>query len=454
MPKLPTVAIIGRPNTGKSTLFNRMIGKRRSIESDIAGTTRDLISHRVDLEDMSYLLVDTGGIGASADKDFEQDVAEQSLLALEFADVIIFTVNAMEEITTDDQKVIDIIRKKRRRHVPVIVALTKSDTPGRRDALILDFHEADIGDDILTISAPHRIGIDELNDTIVKHLKLLNFEKSPPDTGDQPPRIAIIGRPNVGKSSIVNALMSDGQREKSPVLVSPVAGTTRDSIDTEVTYHDKKYIIVDTAGLRKQASRRDDEIERFSTMRTLTAVEQADIVILVLSAAEAPTQQDKRIAAMAVESGKGLMILLNKIDTLRGEKRTDGIGFITDTLHFVTKFARVIPCSAKTREGLVKLFDMVEAVQMSRVRRIPTNQLNRWFEETVHGKPLGGIAKTKYITQADEIPPTFVLFTKNTRTVQASQLRYLENQLRKTFGFDGTPIRFIVKPTEKKEPTK
>ena len=449
MAKLPTVAIIGRPNTGKSTLFNRLIGKRRSIESDIAGTTRDLISHRVDLENMSYLLVDTGGIGASADKDFEQDVAEQSLLALEFADVIVFTVNAMEEITADDRKIIENIRKKRRRHEPVIVALTKADTVERRDALILDFHEMDIGEDILTLSAPHRIGIEELNAAIVKHLKLLNFEKAAPVTGDQPPRIAIIGRPNVGKSSIVNALMSDSQREKSPLLVSPVAGTTRDSIDTEVTYHDKQYIIVDTAGLRKQASRRDDDIERFSTMRTLTAVEQADIVILVLSAAEAPTQQDKRIASMAIESGKGLMILLNKIDTLRGEKRTDGIGFVTDTLHFVTKFARVIPCSAKTREGLVKLFDMVEAVQMSRVRRIPTNKLNRWFEETVHGKPLGQIARTKYLTQADEIPPTFVLFVKNPRAVQVSQLRYLENQLRKTFGFDGTPIRFKVKPTEK-----
>lgn len=449
MSKLPTVAIIGRPNTGKSTLFNRLINKRRAIESDIAGTTRDLISHRVDLEEMSYLLVDTGGIGATADKDFEDDVAEQSLLALEFADVIVFTVNAKEEITADDRKVMDIIRKKRRRHVPVIVALTKADTPEKRDAVILDFHEADIGEDFLTISAPHRIGIDRLNNMIVKHLKLLHFEKAPEETGDSPPRIAIIGRPNVGKSSIVNALMSDGQREKSPVLVSPVAGTTRDSIDTEVTYHDKRYIIVDTAGLRKQASRRDDEIERFSTMRTLTAVEQADIVILVLSAAEAPTQQDKRIAAMAVDSGKGLMILLNKIDMLKGEKRTDGIGFITDTLHFVTKFARVIPCSAVTREGLVKLFDIVEAVQTSRVRRISTNQLNRWFEESVHGKPLGDIAKTKYITQADEIPPTFVLFTKNPRGVQASQLRYLENQLRKTFGFDGTPIRFVVKPTEK-----
>lgn len=448
MPKLPTVAIIGRPNTGKSTLFNRLIGKRRSIESDIAGTTRDLISHRVDLEEMSYLLVDTGGIGSTADKDFEEDVAEQSLLALEFADVIVFTVNAKEEITGDDRKVMDIIRKKRRRHVPVIVALTKADTPERRDALILDFHETDIGEDILTVSAPHRIGIDHLNDLIVKHLKLLNFEKAPEETGDEPPRIAIIGRPNVGKSSIVNALMSDGQREKSPVLVSPVAGTTRDSIDTEVMYHDKRYILIDTAGLKKQA-RRDDEIERFSAMRTLTAVEQADIVILVLSAAEPPTQQDKRIAALAVESGKGLLVLLNKIDTLKGEKRTDGIGFVTDTLHFVTKFARVIPCSAVTREGLVKLFDMVESVQLSRIRRIPTNQLNRWFEESVHGKPLGEIAKTKYITQADEIPPTFVLFVKNPRNVQASQLRYLENQLRKTFGFDGTPIRFLMKPTEK-----
>jgi GTP-binding protein len=373
----------------------------------------------------------------------------QSQLALDFADVIVFTVNAKEEITADDRKIIDMIRKKRRRHVPVIVALTKADTPGKEDALMLDYQELNIGDDMIALSAPHRIGTDELEELIVKHLKALHFgpvEKE--DESVHVPRIAIIGRPNVGKSSIVNALMTDGQREKSPLLVSDIAGTTRDSTDTEVMYHGQRYVIVDTAGLKKNA-RRADDIERYSAMRTLTAVEGADIVILVLSAGEPPTQQDKRIASLAIESGKGLMILLNKIDLLKGQKRKDGIEFITDVLHFASKFVKVIPCSAITREGLVKLFDYVEAVQQSRVRRIPTGQLNRWFESTVHGQPLGEISKTKYLTQADEIPPTFVLFVRNPKAVQASQLRYLENQLRKTFGFDGTPIRFITKPTEK-----
>lgn len=448
MSKLPTVAIIGRPNTGKSTLFNRLAGVRKAIVTDIPGTTRDHVAQRIDLPEASFLLLDTGGIGATRDKDFESDVAEQSLLALDFADVIIFTVNSREEVTADDRTVVDMIRKKRRRHVPVIVALTKADTPGTEDAVMLDYQEMQIGDDVIAVSAPHRMGIEALETAIVKHLHALHFGAAEPETGDTA-KIAIIGRPNVGKSSIVNALMSDGQREKSPLLVSDIAGTTRDSIDTHVTYNDRKYLIIDTAGLKKNAQREDD-IERFSAMRTMTSVERADIVILVLDVSGPPTQQDKRIAAMAIESGKGLLILINKIDTTKGVKRMEKIEFMKDALHFC-RFAKFIPCSAVTREGLVKLFDVVESVQQSRVRRIPTGQLNRWFEDTVHGQPLGEIAKTKYLTQADEIPPTFVLFVKNPKRVQTAHLRFLENRLRETFGFDGTPLRFITKPTEKVE---
>lgn len=452
MAKLPTVAIIGRPNTGKSTLFNRLINERKSIESEIAGTTRDLVSKRIDTSGVSYLLVDTGGIGSTADKDFEKDVAGQSQLAVEFADVIVFTVNSREEITNDDRTVVDIIRKKRKRHVPVIVAITKADDPRKLEHAILDYQELNIGEEIVAVSAPHMHGIHELEDAIVRQLKKLNFgpvEKE--DDENRPPKIAIIGKPNVGKSSIVNALMTDVQRETAPLLVSPIAGTTRDSVDTEVTYHGKTYILIDTAGLKKN-SQTDDDIERYAAMRTVTSVEEADVVILVLNAAEQPSQQDKRIASMAEESGKGLIILLNKIDTMKGEKRTQATEFVTDALRFVTKFARIIPCSAVTREGLVKLFDLVESVQQSRVRRISTRDLRRWFEDVVHGQPLGEVAKAKHITQAKDIPPTFVLFVKNPKRVSVSQLRYLENRLRETFGFDGTPIRWITKGGEEEEP--
>ncbi len=452
MAKLPTVAIIGRPNTGKSTLFNRLINERKSIEHDVAGTTRDLVSKRVDLGDMSFILVDTGGIGSTEDKDFEKDVAGQSELAIEFADVIIFTVNSREEITNDDRKVVDIIRKKRKRHVPVIVAITKTDDPHKLDEVILNYSEMNIGDEIIAVSAPHRHGIVELESVIIKQLKKLNFgpvEKE--DPANRPPKIAIIGKPNVGKSSIVNALMTDVQRETAPLLVSPIAGTTRDSVDTEVTYHGKQYILIDTAGLKKK-SRSVDDIERFAAMRTITAVEEADVVILVLSAAEQPSQQDKRIASLAEESGKGLIILLNKIDTMKGEKREQAVEFVEESLQFVTKFAKIIPCSAVTREGLVKLFDLVAGVQESRTRRISTRDLRRWFEDVVHGQPLGEVAKTKHITQAKDVPPTFVLFVKNPKRVAVSQLRYLENRLRETFGFDGTPIRWITKGGEEGEP--
>ncbi len=266
---------------------------------------------------------------------------------------------------------------------------------------------------------------------------------------DWTPKIAIIGRPNVGKSSIVNALMSDAKRSVSPLLVSPIAGTTRDSTDTDVTYEGKPYTLIDTAGLRKNA-RREDEIERFSAMRTLSSIERADIVVLVLDASEKPNQQDKRIASLAIESGKGLLILLNKIDQMKGEKRTQAIEAVTKMMDFISKFVTIIPCSAVTKEGLTKLFQRVEAVQQSRILRLTTRELMRWFEQNVHGKPLKGLSSVKYMTQAKDIPPTFVLFTRNSVHIRTSELRYLENRLRQSFGFDGTPIRWITREAEEK----
>lgn len=471
MPKLATVAIIGRPNTGKSTLFNRMIGERKAIVSEIPGTTRDHVSHRIDVPEMSFLLVDTGGIGSTRDKDFEKDVASQSLVALEHADLILFTINSQEELTSDDRKVLEMMRKFRRRHVPVIVVLTKADTPGAEDEVVLNYQEMNIGEKMIPVSAPHRLGIDELTEAITKELGKLHFgpidkwerkleesekeddakeEELTNEISGSIPRIAIIGKPNVGKSSIVNALMSEDQRERSTLLVSPIAGTTRDATDTEVMYHEKPYILVDTAGLKKHA-RSLDEIERYAMMRTVTAVEGSDIVILVLDASEPISQQDKKIASLAIESGKGLIILLNKIDTMKGKKRTEVIEYATAMLHFCSKFSKIVPCSAVTREGLVKLFDMVEAVQRSRTRRISTGRLHKWFEQTVHGRPLGEITRVKHLTQTKDIPPTFVLFVKNPKRVSVTQLRYLENRMRETFGFDGTPIRWITRETEKKD---
>ena len=452
MSRLATVAIIGRPNTGKSTLFNRLVGKRKAIESEVAGTTRDLISHRIDDADVPYILLDTGGIGSTADKDFESDVKGQSMLALEHADLILFTVNSREDITLDDQNVVEMLRKRRKKNVPVIVVLTKVDDPSKSASMIADFQEMNVGEKILAISAPHRIGIDDLNGAISQHLKKLGFlavtVAIDPET-KAAPRIAIIGRPNVGKSSIVNAMMSDSQREKLPLLVSPVAGTTRDSTDTEVKFHDRTYVLVDTAGLKKRAYKLED-VERFSMMRTIQAIEQSDVVVLVLDALVQVSQQDKRIASMAVESGKGLIVLANKIEGIKGEARKKAVHEIGLHLAFC-KFAPILPCSALTREGLSKLFDMVDSVVRSRGRHLSTRELRRWFEQIVHGQPLGEVGKCKHLTQADEVPPTFVLFVKDAKRVRVSQLRYLENRLRETFGFDGVPIRWITKSTPQKE---
>ena len=451
MSRLPTVAIIGRPNTGKSTLFNRLVGARRAIESEVAGTTRDLISHRIDEAEVPYILLDTGGIGSTEDKDFEADVKGQSALALEHADLIVFTVNATEAVTLDDQNIIRMLRKRGKKNVPVIVVLTKADNPQAANAIKSEYQEVNVGQELITISAPHRIGIEELDKAVARELKKLGFlavtVAADPDM-KAAPRIAIIGRPNVGKSSIVNAMMSDGQRDKLPLLVSPIAGTTRDSTDTEVKFHEKTYVLVDTAGLKKRAYKLED-VERFSMMRTIQAVEQSDVVVLVLDALVDVSQQDKRIASLAVESGKGLIVLANKIDGIKGEARTQRLHEISLHLSFC-KFAPILPCSAVSREGLSKLFAVVDSVQRSRILRISTRDLRRWFEQVVHGQPLGEVGKCKHITQADDLPPTFVLFVKDKSRVRVSQLRYLENRLRETFGFDGVPIRWVAKSAPKK----
>ncbi len=450
MAKLPLVAIIGRPNTGKSTLFNRLIGRRRAIENAVAGTTRDHISQRINTDELSYLLVDTGGMGKTEDKDFESDVYQQSLLALEHADVIVFTVSGNEDLTNDDYKIVDVLRKKRRTNVPILVVQTKIDNDSIADDALEQLHELTIGDEKFSVSALHKLGTDELKSAIVRHLQARQFKRAVEETEKSDvPRIAIIGKPNVGKSSVVNAMMSDTQREQSPLLVSPIAGTTRDATDTEIMYQGKPYVLVDTAGLKKN-SRTEEEVERYAMLRTAQAVDDSDIAVLVLDGSEPVTQQDRRIARMASDAGKGMLILVNKIDKIKGEARKTRLHEVSVLLAFC-KFAKIIPCSANTREGLVKIFDVIDAIAQSMRRRIPTPELHRWFERVTYGQPLGEISKTKHLTQADEIPPTFVLFVRNPKQVQTVHLRFLENRMRETFGFDGTPVRWITKSTQKEK---
>tara|TARA_Y100000310_G_C20611922_1_gene778454 strand:- start:205 stop:1557 length:1353 start_codon:yes stop_codon:yes gene_type:complete len=446
MAKLPVVAIIGRPNTGKSTLFNRLVGRRKAIVSDIPGTTRDHVAHRIEAEELDYLLLDTGGMGGGTeDTDLENDVHKQSLLALEHADLILFTVNSKEDLTSSDFEIIDTLRKNKRSHVPVILAATKCDNPEEIDELLPQYFELGIASHVIATSAPHKIGIDDLQHAIESELKQLHFQKEEAEETKEIPRIAIIGKPNVGKSSIVNALMNETQREKSPLLVSDIPGTTRDTTDTTIRYHDQEYLFMDTAGIKRRKQTAQSDIETFAYFRSVKALEMCDICVLILDASEPVSKQDKRIAAMANEGGKGLIILLNKMDLLKGEEKQENIAQIEFELQFC-RFAPVIPCSATSKEGLLNLFTAIESVQRNRTRRIPTKDLHRWFKDAIAGKPLDSLATAKHITQAEELPPTFVVFVKNPQKVRISQLRALENSLRRTYAFEGTPLRWVTKP--------
>ncbi|MBP9750640.1 MAG: ribosome biogenesis GTPase Der [Candidatus Peribacteraceae bacterium] len=443
MAKLPLVAIIGRPNTGKSSLFNALLGEKRAIVSDIAGTTRDQVAAKIEREKVDYLLVDTAGIGGgSTDKELEDDVATQTTIALEKSDLILFTVNGREEITKSDATVADLLRRKAKRHVPIILVVTKCDNAKIEQEALPRAYELGVGDETVATSVTQGPGVGELEEIIERQLAQLHFAKAEGET-DGIPRVALIGKPNVGKSSIVNALMSDTQKEANPRLVSSIPGTTRDASDTTLRRDDKSYVFVDTAGLRQQG-RVDGDIEYYSTLRSIQAIDQSDVVLLVLAADEPISRQDKRIARQALDAGKGLLIILNKSDLLEAGGKEAKAVEIRKELSFC-KFAPIFAVSAKDREGLAKIFPVIDLIVENRKRRLATRDLVRWYQEAIRGRPLGAAAGGKYITQADDIPPTFVLFLRDPKGVYGSQLRTLENNLRSTFAFDGVPIRWSLR---------
>ncbi len=443
MAKLPLVAIIGRPNTGKSSLFNALLGERRAIVSDIAGTTRDQVAAKMEREKVDYLLVDTAGIGGgSTDAELEKDVALQTELALEKSDLILFTVNGREEITKSDQVVADLLRRRVKRHVPIVVVVTKCDNAKIEQEALPRAYELNVGDATVCTSVTQGPGVEELEAEIETKLLAGHFTKDEVESNGVP-RVALIGKPNVGKSSIVNALMSDDKKDAVARLVSPIPGTTRDASDTTIRHHEKDYIFVDTAGLRQQGKVEGD-IEYYSTLRSIQAIDQADVVLLVLAADEPISRQDKRIARQALDAGKGLLIILNKSDLLvAGGKEAKAVE-IRKELSFC-KFAPIFAVSAKDREGLAKVFPVIDIIVENRKRRLGTRDLVRWYQDAIRGRPLGAAAGGKYITQAEEVPPTFVIFLKNPKGVYNTQLRTLENNLRATFAFDGVPIRWVLK---------
>ena len=436
----PIVAIVGRPNVGKSTLFNALAGKKISIVKDTPGVTRDRIHADVDWLDHKFTMIDTGGIEPDSNDIILSQMREQAQIAIDTADVIIFMTDVKQGLVDSDAKVADMLRRS---HKPVILVVNKVDNFNKMMADVYEFYNLGIGDPV-PISASQRSGLGDMLDKVVNYFADLNLEQEEDDR----PRIAIVGKPNVGKSSIINKITGE-----SRVIVSNIAGTTRDAIDTDVKRNGKEYVFIDTAGLRRK-SKVKEEIEKYSIIRTVTAVERADVVIIVIDAVEGVTEQDAKIAGIAHENGKGIIIAVNKWDAIEKNDKTvyEYTNKVRDILSFMP-YAEIMFISAKTGQRLPKLFDMIDFVIANHAMRIETGVVNEIMAEAValqqppsdKGKRL----KLYYITQVSVKPPTFVIFVNDKQLMHFSYTRYIENKIREAFGFKGTPLRFIIR--ERKE---
>ncbi len=454
----PLVAIVGRPNVGKSTLFNRLVGQPLAIVEDLPGTTRDRLYADAEWAGRTFTLIDTGGLDPSSNEDYAASVRAQARLAIAEADEIIFIVDGREGIAGADQDIAEILRQTA---TPVILTANKADNERRRQDAV-EFYSLGLGEPI-PISALHGTGTGDLLDQVVASMPpLVEAEES------AGVHIAIVGRPNVGKSSLLNALVG---RER--VIVSEQPGTTRDAIDTALDFQGQRLILIDTAGIRKRG-RVEPGIEKYSVLRALRAVDRADVVALLIDAAEGVTAQDTHIAGYVTEAFKGLVIAVNKWDLVRAAQsaaktedppepaRRSGAGSrapapdyrleyeagVRESFNFVS-YAPILFISARTRQRLPQLLEACLAVHAERQRRITTGQLNTAVQEAVsrheppaeHGRQL----KILYATQAAVAPPTFIFFVNDPRLLHFSYKRYLDNELRQRFGFAGTPLRMIFK---------
>ncbi|ADG82434.1 ribosome biogenesis GTPase Der [Thermincola potens] len=432
----PIVAIVGRPNVGKSTLFNRIAGSRIAIVEDKPGVTRDRIYKDAVWLDKEFTLVDTGGIEFRDDKGSMSDlILQQARLAIEEAEVILFVVDARSGLTATDEEVARMLRNTKK---PVILVANKvEDFTGNMD--VYDFYRLGLGDPIM-VSASHGLNVGDLLDEVVKHLP----EYAAEEYGDDVIKIAVIGRPNVGKSSIVNALLGEER-----VIVSDVAGTTRDAIDTYFERGGQRYLLIDTAGMRKKG-KIDEPTERYSVLRSLKAVDRSDVVLMIIDAQEVVTEQDKKIAGYAHEAGKAMVLVVNKWDLIKKDDKTTlrYTEEIRQELGFV-QYAPVIFVSALTWQRVPRILDLVNYVAEQHAMRVSTSNLNDLVQEAVRLNPppsdKGRRLKILYITQAGVKPPTFIIFVNDPELMHFSYQRYLENQLRATFGFEGTPIRMVIK---------
>lgn len=438
----PIVAIVGRPNVGKSTLFNTLAGEQISIVKDTPGVTRDRIYADVNWLDKTFTLVDTGGIEPESKDIILSQMREQAEIAIATADVIMFITDVRQGLVDSDAKVADMLRKS---HKPVVLVVNKVDNFDKFMPDVYEFYNLGIGDP-MPISAASKLGLGDMLDEVIK-----NF---PPEAElgeeDDRPKIAIVGKPNVGKSSIVNKLLGENR-----VIVSDIAGTTRDAVDTVIKHNGKEYVFIDTAGLRRK-NKIKEEIERYSIIRTVAAVDRADVVILVIDATEGITDQDTKIAGIAHERGKGIIIAVNKWDAIEKDDKTiyKFKNKIEEMLSFMS-YAELTFISAVTGQRLFKMYDIIDTVIENQTLRVQTGVLNEIMTEAVamqqppsdKGKRL----KLYYITQVSVKPPTFVIFVNDKELMHFSYTRYIENRIRDAFSFRGTSLRFIIRERKEKE---
>lgn len=436
----PVVAVVGRPNVGKSTLFNALAGEMIAIVKDTPGITRDRIYADITWLDMAFTLIDTGGIEPDSKDIILSQMREQAQIAIDTADVILFMTDVKQGLVDADAKVADMLRRSKK---PVVLVVNKVDNFDKYMPDVYEFFNLGIGEPH-AVSAANRLGIGDLLDEVTSY-----FDKTEAvEEEDDRIRVAIVGKPNVGKSSIINRLVGENR-----LIVSDIAGTTRDAVDTEVKYNGKEYVFIDTAGLRRK-NKIKEELERYMIIRTVSAVERADVVVLVIDATEGVTEQDAKIAGIAHERGKAAIIAVNKWDAIEKDNQSvkKYTAKIKEILSFMS-YAEILFLSAVTGQRLPKLYETIDVVSENHSMRVATGVLNEIMAEAVamqqppsdKGKRL----RLYYITQVAVKPPTFVIFVNDKELMHFSYTRYIENKIREAFGFKGTPLKFIIR--ERKE---